>query len=325
MIAELLKMAQAEALEEEASSEADAEAILEGAIEDAVAAVTEQVPDAAPEEIAEAAAEILPEVVEEKTSAYLMAKEAAEPVMGVYEHLGKQPGKLRALGRFAKANPLLAGGLAAAGAAGGAGAGYLAGRTKEAKERPDHRGWAAHNPTATGVLGGALGQAIGSGISGSVIRRSHEQGLTDKEKEQLRKRLSFAGRHPVMTGVGSTLAGTMLGALLFRKSPSRSLAGAVTGLLAGSGIGGKLTGRSYDKARKQASDADFETEVVKTARDFLATSGFNPDTGERYSKVALAQTREEAVKIAALELLESREWPIQWDPQLLARAAGKEE
>jgi hypothetical protein len=72
--------------------------------------------------------------------------------------------------------------------------------------------------------------------------------------------------------------------------------------------------------REKQSSLAFETEVVKTARDILAQNGFNPDTGKPISKVALAKTAEEAKYAAALELLESRGWPVGWDPQFLARA-----
>jgi hypothetical protein len=108
----------------EAPAEEEAAAILESAIEDAVGAVTEQAPDAAPEEIAEAAAEILPEVVEEKTSAYLMAKEAGP--------------KLDRAGRWLLAHPKTTHGAAAGLGAGAAGtAGYLAGRRRKQKKASD--------------------------------------------------------------------------------------------------------------------------------------------------------------------------------------------
>ncbi len=73
--------------------------------------------------------------------------------------------------------------------------------------------------------------------------------------------------------------------------------------------------------RDKQSSLSFETEVVKTARDILASSGFDPETGTPISKVALAQNRDEAKYAAALELLESRGWPVSWDPQFLARGA----
>lgn len=87
-------------------------------------------------------------------------------------------------------------------------------------------------------------------------------------------------------------------------------------------LAGSVT--ASDLREKQAA-LQFQAEVVKLARDFLAANGFDPDTGKPISKVALAKTAEEQKQAAALELLESRGWPVTWDPAYLARAVqGKE-
>jgi hypothetical protein len=76
-------------------------------------------------------------------------------------------------------------------------------REKQAKEQ----GWAAEHPVATGFLGGWAGGPIGGAVSGSVIRHSIEQGMSEKEKERVRKHLSFSGRHPVFTGAAAGVLG----------------------------------------------------------------------------------------------------------------------
>lgn len=65
--------------------------------------------------------------------------------------------------------------------------------------------------------------------------------------------------------------------------------------------------------------ASFQNGVVERSREILVSWGYNPDNGERMSKVALARTSEEVKEAAALELLESKGWPVGWNPQYLSR------
>jgi len=90
-------------------------------------------------------------------------------------------------------------------------------REKQAREA----GWVERHPMATGFLGGWAGGPIGGGAAGSVLRHSLEEGMTEKEKEKIRKHLSFAGRHPVFTGAASGLAGG-LGGMLGTSAVSQS-------------------------------------------------------------------------------------------------------
>jgi hypothetical protein len=240
-----------------------AQAIVEDAVQEAVEEVAQaaeaQGVEASPEEIAQAAAPMVEQKVEEKTSALLeymeeQEKTAAGPVMGMYrsEMAGeKAVGRLRGLGRFAKANPALAAVLAGGGAAAGAGGMALAKRKRaadmvaEALLEKEAEGEAAKAPGRmrraydatkghigrhTGKYG--LGAGIAAGAGGALLARKllakkaadilAEEIEKDAEGASRIRRVYEAtkghiGRHTGKYGLGAGAAAGAGGALLARK------------------------------------------------------------------------------------------------------------
>lgn len=147
------------------------------------------------------------------------------------------------------------------------------------------------------------------------------------EEAKRQKQLQILRHAGVGAGAGAA-TGAGLGALLGKRiglgRGTGARAGALVGILPGA-LTGDVVGRLSKLKKKEASflvkKAAFEVEVTKIARHLLATSGFDPDTGERISRMSLARTPEEVKYAAALESLEAAGWPVQWDPAFLARAA----
>jgi len=74
---------------------------------------------------------------------------------------------------------------------------------------------------------------------------------------------------------------------------------------------------------EQEKLAAFENSVVARAREFLVYGGVDPSSGKPLSKIALARTPEELRDAAAMELLETKGYPVSWPPDYLGRALGR--
>jgi hypothetical protein len=191
-------------------------------------------------------------------------------------------------------------------------------------------------PTAGAAVVPGLGLGLGLGIHG-VGRLSKE--LAKKRQEAGKEVVdpkSFALRHPFIShglagGAGRVAAGVPAYLLARRMGGSgQMLTGHILGT-AGSAAGHALATREMLKGQKAEmgagkrkksellKSAAFENGVIDRSRQILVQSGFDPNTGERMSKVALARTPEEVKEAAALELLERRGWPVNWSPEYLAR------
>ncbi|NMC34683.1 MAG: hypothetical protein GYA36_19850 [Veillonellaceae bacterium] len=268
--------------QEEGEEEAEKKAFLEAAVEKAAELLPE---DADPEDIAKAAYDIL-ENFEEKTAAPKLKK--------------KVPGALSQLGRYVKRHPVRAAGYGALIGGAGMGGAYLAKRLLEKEKKG----------SAVSLLE-KIGQTRGD---------AEETASAIDEKQ--RKRGLRTLRHAGIGAAGGAALGAGLGAA-FRRRMARRLgvsprAAVEMAALAGGQLG-LLGGALHGGLSKMPKEGSFETAVVKRARMKLAMAGFDPDTGKPMSKVAMARTPEEAVEAGALELLESKGWPVSWDPNYLAR------
>lgn len=274
--------AEGEEKEEGEQEEGEEEAEKKAFLEAAVEKAAELLPeDSEPEDIAKAAYDIL-EHFEEKTAAPKK----------------KAPGALSQLGRYVTQHPVRAAGYGALIGGAGAGGAYLAKRLLE-KEG-----------SAVSLL-----EKIGQ-------KRGDAEETASAIDEKQRKRGIRVIRHAGIGAAGGAAAGAGLGAAFRRRLAKRlgvSRKGAVGLAALAGGEAGLLGGSLHGALTKMPKEGSFETAVVERARMKLAMSGFDPDTGKPMSKVAMARTPEEAVEAGALELLESKGWPVSWDPNYLAR------